>query len=125
LNAEEDDDIVVQPDIIVVCDRNKIGDKAIIGAPDIVIEILSLSTIRHDRHTKFEIYRDAGVLEYWIVDPDAEYVERYNFADNEIFGREAYDAGEEAPSLVLEGFAINLADVFGKEDEESEASGEE
>ena len=69
LNADNDDDIVVQPDVLVVCDKNKLDGKCCNGAPDFVVEILSPSTADHDRVNKFQVYVAAGVREYWIVDP--------------------------------------------------------
>ncbi|GHU61219.1 hypothetical protein AGMMS49983_00550 [Clostridia bacterium] len=77
LNANEEDDTVVQPDILVVCDPSKLDDKACVGAPDLIAEILSSSTYRHDRTTKFRLYEKYGVKEYWIVNPDTATVEKY------------------------------------------------
>ncbi|MCL1837462.1 MAG: Uma2 family endonuclease [Treponema sp.] len=73
LFPEEDnsDTTVVQPDILVVCDSSKLSDgKACKGAPDLVIEILSDSSVIMDRKVKAELYRIAGVKEYWIVNTD-------------------------------------------------------
>jgi Uma2 family endonuclease len=58
-----------QPDLLVVCDKDKIGEKYITGAPELVVEVLSPSTTKNDRQTKFNSYEKAGVKEYWIVDP--------------------------------------------------------
>ena len=60
---------LLEPDITVVCDRDKLDGKGCKGAPDMVMEVLSPSTQRHDRLTKFSLYQRAGVREYWIVDP--------------------------------------------------------
>jgi len=62
-------DTEVQPDLVVVCDLQKLINRGCNGAPDLVVEILSRSTSMHDRHTKFMLYMEAGVPEYWIVDP--------------------------------------------------------
>ncbi|MDL2319259.1 Uma2 family endonuclease, partial [Eubacteriales bacterium OttesenSCG-928-A19] len=71
LNAAAEDDIVVQPDITVICDPRKIEDgQSCKGAPDMVIEILSPSTARYDQNRKLDLYLEAGVREYWIVDPE-------------------------------------------------------
>ena len=70
LNPDTKDDTVVQPDIVVICDPNKLTDAGCDGAPDMVIEILSQSTSNYDRITKFNKYRECGVREYWIVDPE-------------------------------------------------------
>jgi len=124
LNPNDEDDCVVQPDIVVVCDKSKIGEKSIVGAPDVVFEILSPSSMKHDRVVKFALYREAGVKEYWIVDPDGEFVERHNFTGDE-GTREAYDVSNDAPSLVLKGLTIELADLFEKPDTAEEAVAQE
>lgn len=72
----------VQPDLLVVCDKNKIGEKRIIGAPDLVIEILSPSTFRTDRLIKYNKYEEAGVKEYWLIDPLHESVEVFLLEDD-------------------------------------------
>ena len=74
-----DDKTMVQPDIIVVCSRNKLTEKRIYGAPDLCIEISSPSSRNLDRKRKFRKYRDAGVREYWIVDPAHRQVLCYFF----------------------------------------------
>lgn len=77
LNA--DDKNYVEPDISVICDRNKLNDKGCIGAPDWIIEIVSPGSRRMDYFTKLFKYRTAGVCEYWIVDPDKNRITVYNF----------------------------------------------
>ena len=112
LNADSADDTVVQPDIVLICDSTKIGDgKSCQGAPDLVIEILSPSTARFDRLLKLNRYRDAGVREYWIVDPDTKLVETYIFDKNEN-GSGRYSDEDDLPVHVLPGLTIKLSDVF-------------
>ncbi len=88
-----DDYTMVQPDILVVCDRSKITNKCIVGAPDMIVEVLSPSTRRKDSYLKLNKYMDAGVRSYWIVDPDrgrvfvyepdsAELVQVYSFTES-------------------------------------------
>ncbi len=60
---------VVQPDICVVCDSNKIDERGCLGAPDLIIEIVSPKNTKHDTETKFDLYQKHGVREYWIVFP--------------------------------------------------------
>jgi hypothetical protein len=67
---------VVQPDGLVVCDRAKIGEAAIVGTPDLIIEILSPTTEAHDRREKRALYERFGIPEYWIVSPNG-FVEVY------------------------------------------------
>jgi len=111
LNAADADDTVVQPDILVVCDDSKLDDRGCIGAPDMVMEILSQSTAIHDRVIKFKKYLQAGVREYWIVDPDSKTVSAHVLKDGEYVTR-AYAATDTAPVHVLDGFTLDLADVF-------------
>lgn len=74
-----DNKTVVQPDLFVVCDRNKITKKRIVGAPDLVIEILSESNWYTDIFIKRQKYKNAGVKEYWIVMPDKLRIQVYCF----------------------------------------------
>jgi len=114
LNADKGDNTVLEPDIVVVCDRSKIGSQSIAGAPDLVIEILSPSTAGYDRVDKFNQYLIAKVREYWIVDPDSKTVSVHVLKDGEYITR-AYAKTAKAPVHVLEGCVIDLADVFADE----------
>lgn len=73
-----DDRTIVEPDFIVVCDRNQLQDKVIFGAPDFVAEVLSPSTRKKDMYLKLMKYADAGVKEYWIIDPKYQHVIVYD-----------------------------------------------
>jgi Uma2 family endonuclease len=68
--SSEKADTVVQPDICVVCDRSKLDERGCIGAPDLVIEILSPGNSKREMKEKFELYESAGVREYWVVDQE-------------------------------------------------------
>ena len=70
---------MVQPDLIILCDRDKIKRWGIMGAPDFILEILSPSTRRKDCVKKLQKYSDAGVKEYWIVDPGKRLLLTYDF----------------------------------------------
>ena len=112
---ETDDEIdtVVQPDIVVVCDRNKLDDKGCKGAPDLVIEILSPSTSSKDLHEKFRLYERVSVREYWIVHPLDRTVMVFRH-DGESFGRPAMFAGEDRIEVPLLGaLVVDLNLVFG------------
>lgn len=80
----EDDYNYVEPDVFVVCDKNKLDDKGCHGAPDWIIEIVSPTSQRMDYELKLFKYRTVGVREYWIVDPKAEMVFIHNFEKNEM-----------------------------------------
>jgi Uma2 family endonuclease len=113
LNPAEDesDDTVVEPDIVVVCDPSKLDDRGCNGAPDLVIEILSPSTSRYDRIVKFQKYREAGVREYWIVDPDEKILTAYILKNGE-YVASVYGDTDTAPVAVLPGCKIDLASVL-------------
>lgn len=111
LNADTYDDTVVQPDLLVVCDRSKLDDKGCVGAPDIVVEILSPSTARHDRLVKFQIYQKAGVREYWLIDPDTKTLQVCILEDGKYITT-MYGDTDTVHVHVLEGCAISLSDVF-------------
>jgi Uma2 family endonuclease len=112
LNADTYDDTVVQPDLLVVCDKSKLDDKGCNGAPDLVIEILSPSSSAHDKVLKFDTYLRAGVREYWIVDPDGRTVQ-VHILKNGRYYTTSYVETDTVPVHVLAGCTISLPDVFG------------
>lgn len=115
----ENVDTVVQPDISVVCvkdKKDKIDSRGCKGAPDLVIEILSPSTMRQDRLVKFNLYQQAGVREYWIVDPPSSSVQVFLPDSSGAFRIvEAYDKSGIARVNILEGCFIELSKVFPKD----------
>jgi Uma2 family endonuclease len=113
LNADTYDDTVVQPDIVVICDRSKLSGTGCVGAPEMVIEILSPSTARRDKLVKFQQYRKAGVREYWIVDSDSKTVAAHILENDEYITR-AYGETDNAPVHILEGCTIELSYVFAE-----------
>lgn len=108
----DDVDTMVEPDISVVCDPNKIDRHGCKGAPDMVVEILSPSTQRHDRLTKFNLYQRAGVREYWIVDPANRAVQSFVLEDGRYSVKEFGAAGDKMRVNVLEDCVIDLSEVF-------------
>ena len=117
LNADTKDNTVVEPDILVVCEKSKIDKKGIVGAPDMIVEILSPSTASYDMITKFMLYLNAGVREYWIVDPETGSV-IVNVLQDGTYNARAYDKTAVVPVSVLEGLSINLAEVFPETEDE-------
>ena len=111
LNAGDGDDIVVQPDLLIVCDMSKLDGRACVGAPDMVIEVSSPSSMRHDRLTKFHLYQKAGVREYWIVEDDTKILQIHILKNGEYTTR-AYSDTDQAPVHVLDGCTIDLTAVF-------------
>ena len=72
------------PDVMVVCDRDKIRRDGVHGAPDLVVEVLSPSTLRNDRMRKMKVYQACGVREYWLVDPENRTIEQYLLQDGKL-----------------------------------------
>ena len=111
LNSSSLDNTVVQPDLLVVCDKTKIDQKGIIGAPDMVVEILSPSSLSYDMLKKYALYLKSNVREYWIVDPELKTVVAHTLKDGTYTGK-AYGETETIPVSVLEGCVIDLAEIF-------------
>jgi len=109
---------IVQPDVFVVCDDNKIMEANIQGSPDLIVEVLSPATVIKDKRGKKALYEKYGVKEYIIMDPIELYVERFclkegRYAESEVFGPK-----EILPLCFLEGIKISLREVFEVEKEE-------
>lgn len=103
---------VVQPDISVICDMSRVDKNGYRGAPDMVIEILSPSTAKYDLLLKLDKYQEAGVKEYWIVDPLNQTVQVL-LLENGIYKREAvYSKDEIVKVNILKGCYIDLSKVF-------------
>lgn len=83
INLNADDKTYVEPDISIICDKNKISDRGCEGAPDFIIEIVSPSSRKMDYLIKATKYQEAGVREYWIVDPMKERTTIYRFEKDE------------------------------------------
>ena len=102
---------VVQPDLCVVCDFEKIDSKGCVGAPDLVVEILSPGNSKKEMKSKFALYQEEGVREYWIVDPERELVFVY-VADNKKFKPTIPIADDYVYSTIFPDFKIHTSDVF-------------
>jgi Uma2 family endonuclease len=115
LGSNDDDKIydVVQPDICVICDLEKLDDKGCIGAPDLIVEVLSPSTLKYDWNYKFNLYEAAGVKEYWIVDPIAKAANVFLLQlDGKYDLGTIYTCDQKAPVHILKGLEIDLNDLF-------------
>lgn len=106
---------MVEPDLSVVCDSNKLDKHGCKGAPDMVIEILSPSTHRHDRIIKYNLYQRAGVREYWIVEPETQTLQVFLRNENGLLlPHESYGREDIAKVNVLDGCFIELSKVFSE-----------
>jgi Uma2 family endonuclease len=115
-NEKSDQEIttVVEPDIVVVCDPSKLDDQGCKGAPDLIIEIISPSSVKNDMLKKFNRYEKAGVKEYWIVEPSGKIVTVFMLGENGRYGRpEIYAEDDEIQVNVFTDLKIGLKAVFG------------
>ncbi len=114
VKSQEDRKIhdVVQPDICVICDPEKLDDRGCIGAPDLIVEILSPGNSKTELKHKFELYESQGVREYWIVSPEAQYLLIYTLTDGKYVPSRLLTSGDVVESAVLEGFRLDLEEFF-------------
>ena len=112
LNHATKDDTYFIPDLAVVCDPSKIDKNSIKGAPDLVVEIFSPSTKRFDIIEKRYKYEQAGVKEYWLVDPEVGTVEVALLNETGHFLSRMYSNESVVPVTVLPGFTVDLTEVF-------------
>jgi Uma2 family endonuclease len=106
-------DTVVQPDLIVICDKSKLDKAGCRGAPDLVVEILSPWTAQKDLTVKFARYERAGVREYWIVDPDEKSVRIFMLGPDGRYGpSRLFLDGDSVNVGIFPDLEIDLAPVF-------------
>jgi len=114
-NRKKDDQIttVVQPDLSVFCDPVKVEDRAAIGAPDLIVEVLSPGNSRYDIQDKYEVYQEAGVKEYWIVDPVKTAVQVSHLIEEGRFGPTTIHTGDQhLQPRCLPGFSVTAKELF-------------
>ncbi len=104
---------MVEPDIMIICNRDLIRERSYYGAPDFVVEILSPSTRGRDTRLKLRKYRNAGVREYWIVDPDNKVVTVYDFEHSSF--PMAYGFADQVPVNIYNGSCVvDFAQIYEK-----------
>jgi Uma2 family endonuclease len=103
---------VVQPDITVVCDPTKIEERGCNGVPDLVVEIISKSSVERDLHEKFGIYQECGVKEYWILHPNDKTLVIHTLEGGQYKPSKMLTRGDFARSTVLPGLEVDLTEVF-------------
>lgn len=111
-DGDEDIINVVQPDIIIVCDQSKLDNRGCKGAPDLVVEVLSPSTMKRDRKEKFELYRKFGVKEYWLVYPGENTIEVFTLNNGSYGESVLYDENDTVTVSVAGGFNVVVKEVF-------------
>ncbi len=114
IKSAKKDTTVVQPDLCIICDENKLDEKGCNGTPDLMVEIISPNNSKHDINTKFNLYKEAGVLEYWIIEPYDKLLLVYTLKDEEYIGLPPQTEGENIKSPLFPELNIALEDVFYK-----------
>ena len=114
IDSKEDHEIfdVVQPDLCVVCDPSKLDERGCIGAPDLIIEILSPGSTKLEIKHKYELYESRGVREYWIIHPEYHNLFIYTWVNGTYVPSRLFTAGDVIESTVIKGFKLHLEEFF-------------
>ena len=110
VNLDADDRDWVEPDISVICDKNKLTERGCSGAPDLIVEVVSPSSRRMDYSIKNALYSQGGVREYWIVDPEKERSTVYHYEADD--APTIYTFTQAVPVGIFAGLSINIADLL-------------
>lgn len=110
VNLNADDKNWVEPDISVICDKNKLTDRGCSGAPDFIIEVVSPTSRKMDYSRKNALYSDAGVREYWIVDPEKERTTVYRYEEDAAPAIFRFD--QDIAVGIYKDFIINIAELL-------------
>ncbi len=113
--ANQDIYTVVQPDICIICDRQKLDEKGCLGAPDLIVEILSKGNSAREMKIKYELYQESGVTEYWVVYPYEEILQQFVLDENQQYKlHKTYVTEDTATSFVFPDLAVPLAEIFAE-----------
>lgn len=114
VKSKKDDKIytVVQPDICVVCEMEKLDDRGCLGAPDLVVEVLSPGNKQLELQHKYEVYEESGVKEYWLMDPEGQTVLIYTLIDGRYQTSRLMTTGDIVKSSVISEFELDLGIFF-------------
>ena len=110
-NKNGKEDSVVQPDLCVVCNADKLDERGCWGAPDLIIEILSPGNSKKELKNKYELYQEAGVREYWLVHPQDEYV-IINVLENNQYRALPPFVDKEVTSVIFPDLSLQTEDIF-------------
>ena len=103
---------VVQPDICVICDEKKIDERGCVGAPDLIIEIVSPGNSKREMKTKYELYEENGVREYWIANPLEKNIMLYVLKAKKYHLKKIYFDDDAIESILFKGLVIDLKEIF-------------
>ena len=118
VNSPKNEEIftVVHPDICVICDKSKLDEFGCIGAPDLIVEILSPGTNKKELQNKYEVYEEVGVKEYWIIHPYELTLLIYTLVDHKYVPSKLFSLGDIVSSKCVSGFKLDLDEVFSNLD---------
>ena len=115
VSNEEDIQNVFEPDITIVCDTSKLDDAGCKGTPDMIVEVISPSTARRDKIVKFNKYEQAGVKEYWIIEPQEKIVSVFTLEENRRYGRpNLYTNEDQVKVTIFDDLIIDLKMVLSE-----------
>ena len=110
VNLDANDENWVEPDVSVICDKTKLTEKGCSGAPDFIIEIVSPSSRHMDYTTKNTLYFNAGVREYWIVDPEKERTTVYRYEED--VAPAIFSFGQDIKIGIYSGLTVNISELL-------------
>lgn len=103
---------VVQPDLCVICDISKLDERGCVGAPDLVVEILSLGNTKREMKDKYELYQEQGVKEYWIVSPETRTIQIFVLENGKYIGIQPVAEDEPATSVVFPALSFSTEKLY-------------
>ncbi|MCT8609277.1 Uma2 family endonuclease [Glaesserella parasuis] len=103
---------VVQPDLCVICDPNKLDEKGCIGAPDLIVEILSPGNSKREMKDKYELYQEQGVSEYWIVRPEEQHIQIYVLENGRYIGVQPVVEGYVVTSIKFPALSFDTSGLY-------------
>ena len=111
--ANEEIYTVVQPDLCIICDPSKLDDRGCIGAPDLIVEILSPGNSKKEMKIKYQLYEEAGVKEYWIVFPSEYVLQQFVLNENGKYElKNSYSEDEIFSAHIFPDLTVNLEEIF-------------
>jgi Uma2 family endonuclease len=115
--ANKDIYTVVQPDLCVICDKSKLDEQGCIGAPDLIVEILSKGNTTKEMKIKYELYEESGVKEYWVVYPYEENLLQFVLNDKQKYELNSiYVTNDVLTSTLFPDLRVNLEEIFLEEE---------
>ena len=103
---------VVQPDLCVICDENKLDEKGCNGSPDLIVEILSPGNSKKEMGIKFDMYEENGVKEYWIVEPTEKAIFIYSLQNEKFIGLKPLTEDDKMKSILFPDLIFDIKDIF-------------